>query len=83
MYSDRAFEVLNWGRENETYRVVDGKREFILKGDESSNIKYGVGTFGLCQRTDPESNEAIYTEEQREQSQIAYTNTEDHANPIL
>lgn len=83
MYSDHAFEVLNWGRENETYRVVDGKREFILTGDESPNTKYGAGTFGLCQRTDPESNEAIYTEEQRAQSKIAYTNTEDHANPTL
>ena len=26
---------------------------------------------------------AIYTEEQRAQSKIAYTNTEDHANPTL
>ena len=83
MYSDDAFDVLNWGRENETYRVVNGKREFILSGEESPNTKYGAGTFGLCQRTDPESNEAIYTEEQRAQSKIAYTNTEEHANPTL
>ncbi len=83
MYSDEGSELLAWGKEGETYKVVDGKKEFILNADETAQSRYGINTYGVLQRTTPESYEAGYSKEQSEQAHVAYTYTEDHVNPSL
>ena len=55
MYSDEGSELLSWGREGETYRVVDGKKKFILEPGEDIRSKYGFQTYGLQQRLDKEA----------------------------
>ena len=82
MYSDRGSEVLSWGRENETYRVVDGERQFITEEGETAQQAYGVATYGLYQRIDPKAYAAAYTKEQIEQGEKAYTYTEQFVNPV-
>ena len=66
MYTDEATELLSWGKEGETYEVVDGRKQFILEGDEQPQNKYGIATYGLYQRILTEANEATYTLEQVE-----------------
>lgn len=56
LYSDEAMELVSWGKEGETYEVVDGKKKFIT--DESGTdvtILYGFATHGSFVRIDPES----------------------------
>lgn len=83
MYSDEGSHMLSWGKEGETYEVVDGKKKFILADDETAQQAYGIGTYGLYLRMDPEAYAAAYSEEQSEQGKIAYENTEANANPNL
>lgn len=61
MYSDEAKQLLNWGKEGETYKVLHGEREFIT--DENSSIKekiYGLMTFGINLLMDPDAGAAQY-----------------------
>lgn len=82
MYSDKGSELLCWGKEGETYHIVDGRRQFILSNsDENPTSKYGVGTSGLAQRVSVESNEAIYSKEQVAECRKAVKYTDDNANP--
>lgn len=81
MYSDEGCELLSWGKEGESYKTENGKKKFILNGEDTVQTKYGIGTYGVYQRTT--SFEEGYTEEQREQGKIAYNNTETNVNPIL
>ena len=83
MYTDEGSELLSWGKEGETYEVVDGQKKFILKEGSSPMLDYGVGTYGTYQRIDVAANEAIYTQEQVEQCHEAVKYTEDHANLTL
>ena len=57
MYSDEGSELLSWGKEGETYKVVDGKKKFIVGENETPQEKYGAATYGpvsythlLCER---------------------------------
>lgn len=64
-YTDEAIDLVSWGKEGETYQVnADGKKEFILAGDEQPQNKYGIATYGVYQVIHTEANEALYTEEQ-------------------
>ena len=82
MYSAPAVELLSWGKENETYRVEDGRRTFILKEGEQASNAYGVGTYGLYQVIDEEAYEATYTEENVAACRQALTYLEENANPV-
>jgi len=42
-YSDEAYELLSWGKEGVTYKVVDGKKQFI---DINYRAAYGIGNRG-------------------------------------
>ncbi len=65
MYSDEAYDLLSWGKEGETYTVDDsGARKFILTGDETPQMKFGIGTYGTYQKADPAANEESYSAEQ-------------------
>lgn len=52
MYTDEATELLSWGEEGKTYKIVDGKKKFILDGSEETALRkqYGLSTFGAYLR---------------------------------
>ena len=52
LYSDEAIELVSWGKEGETYEVVDGKKKFILGEGEDIGNKYGFQTYGAGQAFD-------------------------------
>ena len=81
-YSEQGKEIVSWGKEGETFKIVDGKHEFILDeaGTPSRNL-YGVGTYGLYQLVDVESNEAQYTEESNESAHKVVNWLEADFNP--
>lgn len=83
MYSDEAAELLSWGKEGETYDVVDGKKQFILEGEEEPQNKYGFATYGMFQRLYTESNEALYTDEQVEACHEVLQYLEPNSYPLL
>ncbi len=82
MYSDEAVELLSWGKEGETYEVVDGKKVFIL--DEAGNSPqtlYGFQTSGSFLRIDPEAAEALCSEDLRITTPMLQEHSEDGVNP--
>ncbi len=82
MYTDEGSDLLSWGKEGETYEVVDGVRKFILPNpEETANQAYGVATTGLTQRIAVEANEASYSAEQQRQGHEAVKWNETNTNP--
>ena len=63
-YTDEAVDLISWGKEGETYNVVDGKKKFILNADEQPKAVYGIATYGTYQVIHTEANEALYSDEQ-------------------
>ncbi len=58
-YSDEAVELVSWGKEGETYEVVDGKKQYITNGaNEPVKTLYGFGVPGTFYRLDKEAIEA-------------------------
>ena len=63
MYTDEGMELLSWGKEKETYEVVDGKKRFITDEKNSGpNTLYGFQLYGSFTRLDPLAAEAVQTE---------------------
>ena len=63
LYTDEAKELVSWGKEGETFEVVDGKRRYIT--DEvgtSADIMYGFTLYGTFTRFDPLAAEAFQSE---------------------
>jgi len=61
IYSDEGMELTNWGKEGETYKVVNGERQFIT--DEKGSTKealFGLLTFGFNIRMDDRCAEIQY-----------------------
>lgn len=84
MYTDEAEELLSWGKEGETYEVVDGSRRFILGSEtDTPRMRYGMGSYGLYQRMDVDAYEAGYTKEQVEACRMTLNYLEDHINPVV
>lgn len=83
MYTDEAMDILSWGKEGETYRVVDGNREYII-GDQDNGAmqEYGVATSGTYQRIDTAAFEASYSKEQIEQGHEVVKYSEVNTNPL-
>ncbi|MBQ2743903.1 MAG: extracellular solute-binding protein [Oscillospiraceae bacterium] len=64
-YSDEGSELVSWGKEGETYEVVDGKKRFIFpEGENNAQVLYGFQTIGSYLRIDPAAAEAGMSEEQ-------------------
>lgn len=64
MYSDEGRELLAWGKEGETYKTVDGKRQFITDEKKSTKeVLYGLSTFGINQRGDPDAITMAFTKQ--------------------
>ena len=84
MYTDEAEELLSWGKEGETFYVNEnGNRRFILNTpDDTPRGLYGVASFGLYQRMNPEAYAASYTEKQVEAAKEAAQYQEPNVNPM-
>jgi len=81
-YSDEAVELVSWGKEGETYEVVDGKKKFILDGTGTQVTSlYGFSTYGMFQRFDPEAVAEMETEEIFETREMVLGCTMPHFNP--
>ena len=58
-YSDETVELVSWGKEGETFEVVDGKKKYITAGsNEPVKTLYGFGVPGTFLRIDKEAIEA-------------------------
>ena len=82
MYTDEARELLSWGKEGETYEVVDGKRRFIT--DENNTLPstlYGFTTYGSFTRLDSEAVKAMQTEATAETRDLVQAHTLPYYNP--
>lgn len=81
-YSEEGSEIVSWGREGETFKVVNGEKQFILdeQNTPARNL-YGVGTYGLYQLVEVESNEAQYTKESNENAHRILNWLEPQFNP--
>jgi len=83
-YSDEGEETVSWGKEGETYEVVDGKKRFILpEGEESVQELYGFRTIGTYLRCDPESVDLSISKEQAETTDQILDYTYPHLEPTL
>ena len=70
-YSDEAVEIVSWGKEGETFEVVDGKKQFIKNGSlETPKVLYGFASSGAYTRIDPES---IATGDSKEINEVRET----------
>ncbi|MBE6965657.1 MAG: extracellular solute-binding protein [Ruminococcaceae bacterium] len=76
MYTDEAMELVSWGKEGETYEVVDGKKKFITDEDGTlPNTMYGFQLYGTFCRLDPLAAEAMQTETTLESEELIIEHT--------
>lgn len=63
-YSDRGIDLLSWGREGETYTVVNGERKFIdCESIADIRNKYGLTTYGTYTIFDYDSHMSTFSKE--------------------
>jgi len=84
MYSDKAMELLNWGKEGETYNVVNGERQYITDANQSTKEQlFGLLTFGFNLRMDDECAATQYKGATLDAIKNYYNYCEPHFNPTL
>ncbi len=84
MYTDEAMELLSWGKEGETYEVVNGKKQFITDDKGSApNALYGFTLYGSFTRLDPESVYATQSETLAETRELVASHTLPYHNPEM
>ncbi len=82
LYTDKACEIVSWGKEGETYEVVNGEKTFIKEDDaQSVQSLYGVNTHGLNIRFDPDAIGATISKEQYEVTDFLLEHTVANLNP--
>lgn len=83
-YTDEAKELVSWGKEGETYEVVDGKKKYITDATGTqANTLYGFGTYGTFTRMDPEAVLAFESVDIAETRDMVLEHTMPYANPTL
>ncbi len=82
MYSDEAFELLAWGKEGETYEVLeDGSRKMILDEGDVVSAKYGIGTMSTYLRVSIENSKMSTDPKLVEEYEKAIPYTNEYFNP--
>ncbi len=83
-YTDEATELVSWGKEGETYEIVDGEKKFIMD-DSNENVQtlYGFNTLGTHIRHAPDSIDASISEEQAAVTDFLLENTYPHLDPTM
>lgn len=82
MYSDEAAQLLSWGKEGESYKAINGRKEFISDEGVNPTAKYGVLSYGLYQRLDPAAVTVAYSDEQASMTDTAINQLESNINPV-
>ncbi len=81
-YSDEGSEIVSWGKEGETYEVVDGKKQYILPNEgDNAKLLYGFQTIGSYLRIDPAAAEACMSEEQAATTDFVLEHTHAELEP--
>lgn len=81
-YSDEAVELVSWGKEGETYEVVDGKKQFISNGaNEPIKTLYGFSIPGTFLIADTEAIESTESEDISEVRDMVMEYTTDKFPP--
>ena len=76
MYTDEAMELVSWGKEGETYEVVDGKKKYITdENGTQPNTMYGFQLYGTFCRLDPSAAEALQSETTIESEKLIVEHT--------
>ncbi|MBE6966643.1 MAG: extracellular solute-binding protein [Ruminococcaceae bacterium] len=76
LYTDEAMELVSWGKEGETYEVVNGKKQFITDENGTlANTMYGFQVYGSFTRLDPEAAKALQSETTLESEQMVMEHT--------
>jgi len=84
LYSDEGCELLSWGKEGETYEVINGERKYIVGNEtETAQSLYGFKTHGTYMRIDPECIDASISEEQASTTDFIIGNIYPHLDPTL
>ena len=82
-YTDEAMELVSWGKEGETYEIVDGKKQYITDSEGSApNKLYGINTYGTFLRLDPEVTTIVQSEDIAKTREMILEHTVDYVNPI-
>ncbi len=81
-YTDEGSATVSWGKEGETYEVVDGKKRFIFPDDSNNaQILYGFQTIGSYLCIDPAAAEACMSEEQASTTDFCLEHTYPELEP--
>ncbi len=84
LYSDEGAELTSWGKEGETYEIVDGKRQFIVENEaDNAQTLYGFKTIGAYIRIDPECIDAGISAEQAATTDFIISNIYPNLDPTL
>lgn len=63
-YTDEAKELVSWGKEGETFEIVDGKKRFITDEMQTQpNSLYGFSTYGTYNLLDEDATLALESED--------------------
>ncbi|MBR3847724.1 MAG: extracellular solute-binding protein [Oscillospiraceae bacterium] len=80
-YADENVELVSWGKEGETFEVVDGKKQYITNGsNEPVKTLYGFGVPGTFMRIDKEAIEATESADIRENREMVLEHRQDKNN---
>lgn len=83
-YTDEGMMLTSWGKEGETYEVVDGKKKYITdEAGSQANTLYGFGTYGSFLRMDPEAVIAFESDDIAETRDMVLECTMPNANPTI
>jgi len=82
-YTDEAMELVSWGKEGETYEVVDGKKVYIETGEgQNKTTLYGINTHGTFLRYDPEAILTDMDEDTLEVKELTEKHMLDYITPV-
>ena len=82
-YSDEGSDAVSWGKEGETYEVVDGEKKFIIGEGETMEVIYGFQTIGSYLRLDPEAVDASQSKEISDVTDFILENTYPKLDPTV
>ncbi len=82
-YSPEGIDIVSWGKEGETYEVVDGKKKFLLPSESDTPLtKFGFQTSGTYTVISVDAVEAIASEEQNATTEMLLEYTQRLGNPV-
>ena len=83
-YTDEAMELVSWGKEGETFEIVNGEKKFITneQGTQANSL-YGFSTYGTFTRMDPAAIAAFDSDAIAANRDMVLEHTMPYANPLI